>query len=165
MNINKKFDKYIKEMTEKINEDMVSGGGAMWGGDNGATGGNVGNTDSYAPGDSRIPCVIGSKSKKKIKRSGLIKNLKSKVTMLSRPRPNLLVQSYQQESKITKMKKQFPKEMKIGHNVEKEHKGVNPDKVASEHLAEFPKIKDGQNYYSKLIPMEKKLKKLNKKHE
>ena len=62
--------------------------------------------------------------------------------------------------KVTKACKLSKKELKLGIPIELEHtKSRKKAKyIASQHLCEFP------NYYSKgLIPMERKLKRLNKK--
>jgi hypothetical protein len=61
--------------------------------------------------------------------------------------------------KITKNCKFNKNELSIGQKVEMEHTNDKKKalKIAEQHLCEFP------NYYTKgLIPMEKKLKKLNK---
>lgn len=61
--------------------------------------------------------------------------------------------------KVTKKCKFDPAEIKIGQKIEMEHTNNKKKalKIAEQHLCEFP------NYYSKgLIPMEKKLKKMNK---
>lgn len=73
---------------ETPKEEMVSGGtgGVLSGGvvDAGGTGGSVGNVDSYAPGDSRIPSILfKSKKKKKNKKD----NKKETTTINIQRRP------------------------------------------------------------------------------
>jgi hypothetical protein len=64
--------------------------------------------------------------------------------------------------------KRFPKEMKKGTKVEKEHaKTVGADKfpyIATDHLSEFPDIPDGENYYHELEKTEDILKKREQKY-
>jgi len=173
--INEKLNKFLKDLDDKlVKEEMTAGGtgGAFtaYSGtvDAGSTGGSVGNSDSYAPGDARIPGLLGSKKKKgKSKKINRLRNfVKAKTSVLSRPRiTNLFLSSLQTEELNQKeIEKKFPKEMRVGAKIEKEHPGVPPKRTASQHLKEFPNTKDGASYYSKLVPMERKLKKLNKKY-
>lgn len=73
-----KFERLFKSM---INEDLVSGDGGVFGSyTSGGT--DIGNSDDYAPGDSRIPKALGGvhtrrgkiskkkkKNQKKVKKS------------------------------------------------------------------------------------------------
>jgi hypothetical protein len=64
-----KFDKAYSD----VMEDMVSGPGGAWGGGDSIggsynpDGGPIGGADNYAPGDARIPKVLGAKEEKKKK--------------------------------------------------------------------------------------------------
>ena len=65
-----------------INEDNVAGAGGVFG-DTGSVSMFPGGSDSYAPGDARIPTFIGSKPKKKRKKRKKRKGRKSKKSRAS----------------------------------------------------------------------------------
>lgn len=62
------FDNLIRS----ILEDISVGGGALGSAAATGHGGSVGNVDFYAPGDTRIPSVLGTKKKKNKKNSILV---------------------------------------------------------------------------------------------
>jgi hypothetical protein len=164
MNFKGLIEKYIK----KLDEDMVSGGtGSIFSGgqvDIGSTGGEVGNKDSYAPGDTRIPFALGRKNKKHKKSKGNFKRaIQGKIPFIKRSKiQGLFLNKLNSES----IEKKLPKEFKKGTKVEKEHNhpGYDPKVIAKDHLREFPNIPDGKNYYNKLDKMETILKREEKKY-
>lgn len=62
----------MKTFKEFIEEDVSVGGGALGPAAAVGHGGSVGNTDWYAPGDARLPTILGAKTvsgKKKKKKT------------------------------------------------------------------------------------------------
>lgn len=61
----------MKTFKEFIQEDISVGGGALGSAAAAGHGGSFGNTDWYAPGDARIPSILGAKTitKKKKKKT------------------------------------------------------------------------------------------------
>jgi hypothetical protein len=159
MKINDRFDKFIKKV---LNEDMTSSGSnGVWSGDSNVPSSVYSDPNLYAPGDARVPSLIGSKSKKVKKGKRLSRFIRNKApVIMRRPLPGLMLKD---SVDVKKIKSKFPHEMKIGTEIEKEHPGIPPERTAAQHLNEFPYLKDKHNYYSKLAPMERKLQKQNKK--
>lgn len=61
MSLSRKDDRKLSSLyTGLYNEDMATGD--VYGGGEGH-GGDVGNTDWYAPGDSRVPTYLGSRTR------------------------------------------------------------------------------------------------------
>lgn len=80
------FKKYFEHV---LNEDNVAGPGGAFG-DTSSTGGMFpGGSDSYAPGDARIPTFLGSKSTKRRKKRKKRRSKKTKKESIIIQRRNL----------------------------------------------------------------------------
>ena len=71
------FEKYFNKI---LSEDNVAADGGVFGSTSSAEGGSFpAGRDFYAPGDSRIPDILGSKSSKKKKKRKKNRKKKSKI--------------------------------------------------------------------------------------
>lgn len=80
------FKKYFEKI---LQEDNVAGSGGAFG-DTSSTGGMFpGGSDSYAPGDARIPTFLGNKSKKRRKKRKKRRGKKTKKESIVMQRRNM----------------------------------------------------------------------------
>ena len=80
------FKKYFDKI---LQEDNVAGSGGAFGDTSSACGMFPGGSDSYAPGDARIPTFLGSKLKKRRKKRKKKRGKKTKKESIVMQRRNL----------------------------------------------------------------------------
>jgi hypothetical protein len=81
-NQERKCSLFEKVFYNLLHEDMSAGAGGVFGGGSSmGHGGAVGNSDFYAPGDARLPTILGSKKKRRKSKKKRKKTRKSKKKM------------------------------------------------------------------------------------